>query len=144
MSWIDEVRHDIAALSSADPELKKFGITMGIVAAVLSLVMWWRNWTSTEVVIAAGAVSVFFFICSYGRPQMLQAFHKGWMAAAIVAGSIVSRIILLFLFFIILTPMALAARIVGKKFYTPFRESGKKSYWIHRDRTKKINYEQMF
>lgn len=50
-----------------------------------------------------------FFHAGYG-----EFIHRGWMKLAMLLGWINSRILLTVLFFLVLTPVALVARLLGK------------------------------
>lgn len=143
MNWIESVRHDIAELPSTDAVLKKFGLTIGGVMIVLAIVSqwkhWWNEWTIVGVILAGTA------LCGTGMfaPGLLKKIHHLWMSFAIIIGSIVSRIILSIIFFLILTPVALIARMAGKTFLPGIKKNPPGSLWIQRDRAKQINYERM-
>lgn len=143
MNWIESVRHDIAELPSADAALKKFGLTVGGVMIALALVSVWRLWWSEGVVISVMLIGT--VLCAAGAfvPRSLRTIYYGWMGFAVIMGSIVSRIILCIIYFLILTPVALIARLAGKVFLPGLKKNTPGSLWIVRDPKKKINYERM-
>lgn len=61
---------------------------------------------------------------------MLKGIYRVWMGFAFVMGWFVSRIVLAIFFFLIITPVAMIARIVGKKFLHTEFKTGQSSYWI--------------
>ncbi len=143
MNWIESVRHDISELPSTDIELKKFGLTVGGVMVALAIAAEWKHWwneISVMSVLLSGTV-----LCALGvfAPRSLRTVHRVWMSFAIIMGSIVSRIILSIIFFLILTPVALTARMAGKNFLPGLQKNTSDSLWIRRDRTKQIDYERM-
>ncbi len=143
MNWIESVRHDIAELPSADAALKKFGLTIGGVMTALALVSLWRMWWSEWVIF--GVMLAGIGLCAGGvfAPRSLRMIYRVWMSFAVIMGSIVSRIILCIIYFLILTPVALIARLAGKVFLPGLKKNTPGSLWIVRDRKKKINYERM-
>ena len=65
-------------------------------------------------------------------PRALAPLNRVWLAVGHVLGWINSKIILGFIFFIIVTPTALAMRALGRDLLSRrLRRSG--SYWIKRD-----------
>ena len=64
------------------------------------------------------------------------------MSIALFIGWIVSRIILAFLFFIVITPIGLIARLVRKEFLDKQFNNKKDTYWIVKDNPE-VNYKKM-
>ncbi len=143
MNWIESVRHDIAELPTTDTALKKFGLTVGGVLIVLAIAAQWKIWWSEWTVFGVAFSGTALFAAGMFAPRSLRTVHRVWMSFAIILGSIVSRIILSLIFFLILTPVALIARMTGKTFLPGLKKDTPGSMWIQRDRTKQINYEQL-
>ena len=77
-------------------------------------------------------------------PRLLEGVYTVWMGIAFGLGWVVSRAILVLLFYLVITPIGMLARLLGKKFIDiTFPQAGE-SYWISRQNSKKINYEKMF
>jgi hypothetical protein len=64
-----------------------------------------------------------------------------WLAAGL--GWWVSRVVLFVIFFLVLTPVALLARLLGKRFLDLGRGGQAKSYWVARDRGRPSKYDRM-
>ena len=136
---------DIKALQKATSrDLRKFGLTIG--GVFLALGAWfylrhkpwwpWFIWSGTPLALL-GAIA----------PRSLKWIYVGWMAMAMVLGAIVSTILLTLLFYVVVTPVALAARLAGKDFLNRKLEPTKSSYWIVRDASEpkqKHKHEQQF
>jgi hypothetical protein len=143
MSWISDVRDEIHHLRLSGKELKKFGLLVGSVFVVLSGIGMYRGWSivATGTLLLAG---VMLLSCGMFLPESLRQAYRIWMAAAFAIGWLVSRMILVMLFYFVLTPVGLLARIFEKEFLdTDFRKK-KESYWIPKSASKKINYEKLF
>lgn len=143
MSWISDVRDEIHHLRLSGKELKKFGLLVGSVFVVLSGIGMYRGWSivGTGTLLFAGVV---LLSCGMFLPESLKQAYRVWMAAAFAIGWLVSRMILLILFYFVLTPVGFLARIFEKEFLdTDFRKK-KESYWIPKSANKKINYEKLF
>jgi hypothetical protein len=143
MNWIEELRYDISKIRSSPKDLKKFGITLGVFLLFISSVAFWKHWWNIGILYFLGLSGVIFLIGGIFFSNTLKIIHYYWMSLALLIGSIISRVILFILFFIILTPIALFAKIFSKKFFFQYRDSTHSSYWIQRDKNKYINYERM-
>jgi len=93
--------------------LRKFGLTTGIIFAALFgfvLPFLWRADPHRWPVIA-GAI-----LCSLAliAPRSLAPFYRVWMSLALVLGWLNSRIILGIVFALIVTPMAMVMKLLGK------------------------------
>jgi predicted membrane metal-binding protein len=96
----------------SNKQLRSFGFTVGGIFALIALwplivrgedPRWWA------LVIAAGLL-----IPAVVFPRSLLWVHKGWMAIGHVLGWINTRIILGFVFYVIVTPTGIIRRWLGK------------------------------
>lgn len=70
------------------------------------------------------------------RPRLLKPLQKAWMALAAILGFFMSKLILIVLFFLILTPISLIGRVFGKRFLELKLDKDRASYWnLRRDET---------
>ena len=91
-------------------------------------------------------VSTLFFIFGSTLPAILKPVQKIWMSVAILIGHVVTRVILSILFFLVLTPMGLIARLFGKQFLNLKIDKSQDSYWIARKANgfERNEYERQF
>ncbi len=91
-------------------------------------------------------LSVVFFILGFAAPDSLRLAYIGWMRLAFILGWINTRIILAFVFYLILTPIGVAMRIFGKDLMERRLEKDKVSYWLPKDEKEfsKADYERQF
>ena len=144
MNWIEEIRHDVATMKQTESDLRKFGFMVGGVIVVIAGIAYWKSWWILDAVLIVEAIGLLLIAMAALSPLRLKIPHKYWMAFAVILGSIVSRIILFILFFLIVTPLSILAKVFGKKFFISYKESARASYWIKRDKNKPINYERMY
>ncbi len=142
MSWIEDVAHEIKELDVTEKSLRKFGLTVGAIFFALGFVLLWKStWNKS--------ISYFFvlfggmLLSGYFKPNRLKNIYKVWMGFAFALGWVVSRFILIILFVFVLTPLAIIAKLFGKKFLDLKFKDGKNSYWIPKEK-RKIDYEKMF
>lgn len=74
--------------------------------------------------------------------------YRLWMGLSFVMGWIMTRVILIVLFYGVVTPIALLARLFGKRFLdTSYRMQSRRSYWREREKetnTEMTRYEKQF
>jgi hypothetical protein len=141
MSWISDIGDQLAALDTSRGKLRGFGVTVGLVLAVLSLI--YRK-GGGPVPIGLGTVGIVLVLAGLTFPQILLGAYRIWMGFALALGWIVSRIILTILFYLVMTPVSLIARLAGKEFLDVRWNRKRNSYWIDRDTTKTVDHEEMY
>ncbi len=144
MNWIEELRYDISKIRSSPKDLKNFGITIGGILLFISSIAFWKHWWNIVIIYSLGISGVILLIEGLYFSKNLKIIHHYWMSLALFLGSIISRFFLSILFFIILTPIALLAKVFGKKFFFQYRDVTRSTYWIQREKNKQMNYERMF
>lgn len=129
---------EIKNIISTKKELRKFGITVGLVLVILGFLFQyvWDNPTVYMILGSIGALLVFFGVLF---PKVLLPIHKAWMSLAIILGFIMTRVILSILFYVVVTLIGLIAKIAGKDFLDRKIDRKKESYWNKRE---KIEYHK--
>ncbi len=137
------IREDIKQLKTSDRDLRKFGLMVGGVFAVLGLLFLWRHKAHYPYFLWPGAVLVLFGVI---LPRALKWIYVAWMSVAFVLGFVMAHVILALLFYLVITPIGLMARLVGKDFLSLKLDRAAKSYWIHRESKTKsaADYERQF
>lgn len=142
MSLISDINAEIKVLSSTKKDLRKFGILVGGVFLILCALIFFTggNKLFKWIFLVVGG---FLFLSGLVIPGILKKVYLMWMTGALVLGWIMSRVIITILFFFILTPIALIAKVFGKKFLDLDFRDNKSSYWVIKGE-KKINYTKMY
>jgi hypothetical protein len=139
------LREEIKALKSATPrELRKFGLMVGGVFTLLALFFLWRHKLWWWWLLVPGVPLV---LCGSLLPLGLRWVYVGWMTLAMVLGAVVSTVMLTFLFFFVVTPLGLLARLAGKDFLNRTLQPHAATYWISRDASRpkqKHEHERQF
>lgn len=135
----DELKH----IDYSDDAVKKTGLTVGVVLVLISLLLWYLGKTSFVYYSIVGGL---FVILAFIAIPVLRPFHRLWMMLALAMGFVMSRIILTLLFYLVLSPIALIAKIVGKKFMPLKFDKTISTYWEKRENSvkQKIDYERQF
>lgn len=137
------IREEIRNIKSGKKELRKFGITMGIVLMLLGGFSWWREKVFYIYFLVPATV---FILVALVTPSFLKPINKIWMTIAILMSWVMTRVILGLLFYIGITPISLLARVLGKDFLGLKFNKNVNSYWIRKEREEfeKSNYERQF
>lgn len=141
MSWISDVKYELDKLDFSIKKLRSFGILVGSIILFLTSWIFSHNLLSVFAIFFF-AIGVSLVIFGLFFPSKLSVYYKVWMGIAFALGWIVSRFLLIIIFFIILTPIALTALIFRKKFLNLKIEKQESTYWI--SKRNEINYEKMF
>lgn len=124
-------------------DLRKFGLTVGGVLLVIGLLLFSFEKPSAIFFVVIGGLLILFGIVI---PKVLKPLNRIWMSLAIVLSFIMSRVILTILFYLVLTPIGILAKLVGKKFMILKYDISAKTYWEKRNiiHKKPIDYERQF
>ncbi len=128
------VHHEFGAGSGHDAGERSSDRSFGFVfAAVFALIGLYNLWHSGRAWPWLALVAAAFLAVALIRPALLAPLNKLWMKLGLLLGAIVNPLVLGLLFFLVFTPMALIARLVGKDFLRLKRRPEAKSYWILRE-----------
>jgi hypothetical protein len=143
MSWISDVRGELKQLERTAKALRKFAYLVGSLFMIIAGDGVYKHWNVLEVALLF-TVATLLLVCGAIRPQYLSKVYGVWMGIAFALGWIVSRAILIILFYLVITPVGILARLFGKRFIDVDFPGSKNSYWIPRAAGKKMEYEKMF
>ncbi|MEF9425698.1 MAG: SxtJ family membrane protein [Candidatus Mariimomonas ferrooxydans] len=137
------LREEINNIKSDKGELRKFGITIGIVLGLFGLLLLWRGKDLSFYFLLISAGFVFFGVA---LPNILKPIHRIWMILAICIGWFMTRLILSVLFYVVFTMTRFLAALSGKRFLNLKMDKSKKSYWIYKEskKIKRSDYERQF
>ena len=134
---------EIKNIKESKKDLRKFGITVGLVILLIGIIFFLFGKESSYYFGIVGLILILFGIIF---PIILKPLNKIWMTLALIIGWFMSRVILIILFYLVLTPVGLIAKLSGKHFLDLKLDKERSSYWIKRKRTSssKINLERQF
>jgi hypothetical protein len=109
-------------------EGRKFGLLVGGAFLAVAALMWWRDHeTATYVAAALGAG---LFVAGVAIPGRLGPVYRAWMKLALLISKVTTPIFMGVLFFLVLTPAGLLARLVGHRALS--RTRGAPTHWRSR------------
>ena len=112
---------------------KSFGILFFIIFLLIAI---WPINTSEPVRIWAIIVSLIFLLLGIINSKLLTPLKKGWIKLGEILGKVIAPIVMGFIYFLIITPIGLLVRLLGKDLLS-IKLNKEKSYWIKR--SKNIN-----
>jgi hypothetical protein len=112
-------------------EGRKFAFTVGAAFAVLGGVLWWRSHPTAATVL--GTVGGTLGVLGLAVPAQLGPLQRAWMGLAHLISKVTTPIFMGVVFFVVITPIAFAMRLFGKR---PMRVARAASYWVPRDPAK--------
>lgn len=124
------IRQEIQSLPVDIPALRKFGLVVGAVFLAIAAFLYWRevSWALIPAYIGAPLVVLGAII-----PAILKPVYLAWMTLAIVLGSIVTRILLTIFFFVVITPVALFFKLIGRDALNRKLDRSAETYWIDKE-----------
>ena len=134
---------EIKNIKSEKSDLRKFGITIGVILLIIAGFLFWKEKESFQILLTFG---VTLCILGISIPFILKPIYWVWMIFSIILGWFMTRVILSFLFYVILTPIGLIARTFGKQFLDLKWNKTDSTYWNYRstDVLETEKYEKQF
>ena len=136
-------KEEFKNIKETKKDLRKFGLTVGGVLMLIAALLFYFDKSSAPYF---GVIGAILLLSGIIISQVLKLPNKIWMGLAIVLGFFMSRLILTILFYLVLTPIALIAKIVGKKFMILKYDRSANTYWEKRTHIQKkpVDYERQF
>ena len=134
---------EIKNIKSEKSDLRKFGIIVGIVLLIIAGFFFLKEKESFQLFLTIGTV---LFVTGIVIPFTLKPIYWVWMVFSTILGWFMTRVILSLLFYVILTPIGLIARSIGKQFLNLKMDHSKQSYWNMKtvEASNTQNYEKQF
>lgn len=108
---------------------RSFGIVFAVVFLVIGL---WTLAAGAGVRLWAVGIAGVFLALALGRPSLLAPLNRVWARFGLALGRITSPLATGLLFYLVVTPLGIALRVLGKDPLRLRLEPGAKSYWIER------------
>ncbi len=132
------ILEEIEKIDLSEKSLKKFGITFCIIFLVISGILYLKN---LDIYYYFLVVSFLLLVISFVNVKILKPVYKACITFSIILGIISTNIILTATFFLIITPLGLILRLMGKDLLDIKINKDKKSYWNYRNQ---IDYKKEY
>ena len=107
---------------------KSFGIVFFVVFLLISLYPLLNN---ESIRFWSLIISIIFLVLSIFNSSLLSPLNKLWFKFGILLGKIISPIIMSIIYFLVVTPIGLIMRLLGKDVLN-LKYNDHKSYWIEK------------
>ena len=110
---------------------RSFGFLFFIVFLAISL---WPLKSQEDLRLWAFILALFFFVLGILNSKFLTPLNKLWMKFGIFLGSIISPFVMGVVFFMVVTPVGLIMRFLGKDLLRIKKSKFVSTYWISREK----------
>jgi hypothetical protein len=129
------IRNELKSISHESREFRKFGLLIGGLLMIGGAI-------ASDVFFIYPGVAILLGGLIY--PRCLRYLYVVWMGAGILMGWFVSQAVLSALYFVVVTPLAVIGRLMGKDFLAHRIDRSAESYWIKRKRRERAECERQF
>lgn len=78
-------------------------------------------------------ISSLFILLGVLKPRLFTTFYVVWVRVGEIIGGVLSKVILLILFFGVFTPVSIILKLLGKDLLNKKMDKSKQSYWVDRE-----------
>ena len=109
---------------------RNFGLVFFIIFVIVSL---WPLTYEGPIRIWTVIISLVFLILGLMNSKLLTPLNKLWFKFGIILGAIVAPVVMGVVFFLVVTPIGLVMKIMGRDLLNKKYDKKKRTYWIKRD-----------
>jgi len=110
-------------------EWLKFTGVMALAGALVVFALWRRHVVSRDVFISMmSGLALALAVCA-ARPRWFRGFYRAGMTVSWHIGQVMGRVLLTVLFLLLVTPLGLLLRLMGKDLLELKRRPDASSYW---------------
>ncbi|MEM9596419.1 MAG: SxtJ family membrane protein [Acidobacteriota bacterium] len=125
------IREEIQQLPMDAVALRKFGLLVGAVfAAAGAFFFWYKGFQWGMVLLVIGAPLI---LLGAVAPKALRPVYLAWMSMAVVLGFFVTRVLLTIFFFLVITPVGLFFKVIGRDALHRKLDRDGPTYWIEKE-----------
>jgi hypothetical protein len=110
-------------------ELAWFGLMFLAFFGLIGGIVWWRFQAQTGAYtlwsVAAAVVVVY-----YAAPSLQKPIYLGWLYAAFPIGWVVSHLVMGIIYYLVITPIALVFKVIGRDALERRIDKNAKTYWV--------------
>ena len=110
---------------------RSFGLLFFIVFLIISL---WPLKSQGDLRLWSFILSLVFLVLGVLNSKFLTPLNKLWFRFGILLGSIATPIVIGIVYFLVLTPIGVFMRFLGKDLLRMSKVKNKSTYWIKRDK----------
>ena len=111
--------------------VKSFGILFFLVFLIIGF---WPKIAGNEIRLWSIIISIIFLVLGLINSKVLVPLNKYWIKLGEFLGKIIAPIVMLIIYFVIVTPIGLLLKIFQKDILNIKSDKKLNSYWIERDK----------
>jgi hypothetical protein len=137
------ILEDIKNIKTGKKDIRNFGLALGTVLCLIGLLVLYKGRGYYPWLLAFSAAA---YLLALILPIVLKPIYLLLSSIGVVIGWFMTRLILIMLFYLIITPIALFFKISGKDLLKMKTDKNAASYWIPRSAEKhdKSSYEKQY
>jgi hypothetical protein len=123
-------------------DIKVFAAGIGVICSLLALLSWWKGGSAWPYLAGFGAL---FALSGLISPPFIRPVYSRWMAFAQSFGRLQTKLILSLVFYLIVTPVGVLMRLIGKDLLDRKIDKEAESHWKEPEPERDISrYNQQF
>jgi hypothetical protein len=123
---------EIRNIDDSEGALRNFSFSLSLLSILIGGVrFWYLGYAFDSFTTYLSVLSLSFAAIGVIYPKLLAPIYLVWMSLAVALGFVVSRVLLIILFYVLITPVSFAKRLFGKNMYEKRGQSD--TYWIQKE-----------
>ena len=110
---------------------RNFGLVFFVVFLIIAF---WPILNNGDLRLWSIIISLIFLILGLLNSKLLKPLNLAWTKFVIMLGNFIAPLVMGFIFFLVVTPVGLVMRIIGKDLLNLKFNKNMKTYWINRDK----------
>lgn len=121
---------EIKQIKSTSKDIINFAMLIGGIIALIGLVSLFNRSSAFMFLIPFGLI---FMLLGFIAPVIIKPLYFVWMSLSVILGYISTRVILALLYYLIITPIGIIFKLMGKDLLNLKFDKKAETYWIKRE-----------
>lgn len=116
--------------------LRQFAWVMAVMLSLVVplVIIWFNDWEMVRAAWIVCATGVIFLMAGFAAPMWLKPVYIVWMLIALILGTVVTRIIITIVFYLMITPIGWIRRTAATREPMGLKpDPAQQTYWIDRE-----------
>lgn len=133
VSW-DMIRDEIKQIDASDIAVYRFARLMAVVGLLVAAYLFYRT-RSIDLpgVLISLSAAMALWVTGRWLPGLLRPLLRAWMMLAVLLGFVMTRVILFIVFALVVTPIGIIMRLLGKDPLNKRPDASMPTYWIRKE-----------
>lgn len=131
---VSQLVGEVRELDTSRGRLRSFALVVGgALLGLATLVAWHRGWEVEGLPVWLAAAGLLLALAGIAVPSRLKPLYRLWMGVAVFLGYVMTRVLLTVVYFLVVTPIGLGMRLLGKDPLDRSPRSEATSFWKIRE-----------